>query len=103
MEESKTKEEKTINVDELEDRVLVNISNALYDDSVGKITLNGKTFPVKRHKKGMRYVQIGGVTFMQQNRFKGTQYARMIAEGHEITWGIRDGNWIRIMDGEVKR
>lgn len=48
-----------------------------------------------------RQVFHNGVRFMEQNRYTGSQYARLANEGHKITWGIRDTNWIYIIDGVI--
>jgi len=50
---------------------------------------------------GCRQLFYNGIRFMEQNKNKSSQYAKLANEGHKITWGIRDGNWIYIIDGQI--
>jgi hypothetical protein len=48
-----------------------------------------------------RQVKFKNVLFMEQNKSKDSSYAKLAREGHKITWGIRPGDWIKIMDGKI--
>ena len=47
---------------------------------------------------GCRYLVYKGITFMEQNKNKASKYAVLVRHGYKITWGIRTGNWILILE-----
>lgn len=62
----------------------------------------GTVLPLKI-KNGLKQISYGGILFMEQNTKKASIYTNLVKQGHKITWGIRKGNWIRIMDGNVQQ
>jgi len=52
---------------------------------------------------GLRFVTVGGDTYMEQNPKKTSSYAQQAREGAKITWIIRRGEWGMIKDGKVWR
>lgn len=80
---------------------LINIHNHLHWGS-DSVTIAGITYPFQISSGGWRYVEIMGIKFQKQNVSKPSKWGRMAKMGHLITWGIRPGNWIRIVDGKVE-
>jgi hypothetical protein len=60
---------------------------------------------VSRFKRsGLRYVTFpGGITLIEQNPEKESQWAEKALKGHKIAWLMRDGEYLaRVVDGEVE-
>jgi len=62
---------------------------------------DGTVIPVVKVTKGLRQLTYNNILFIEQNPNKDTVYAELARAGHQITWGIREGEWIKIIDGTV--
>ena len=57
--------------------------------------------PVTTTTKGLRYVIINGVLFIEQNKNKLSPYGKIATNGVPILWGIENNRYLcRIHDGE---
>jgi len=87
---------------ELTDEVLLGIHTVIHDQ-LPYIEINGVRYNLQRNLQNQCcYIEINNIKFMEQNPHKSSKYALLAQQGHKITWGIRPGNWLLIMDGEIK-
>lgn len=75
------------------------------------VNIGGKELSFQQAKVRYRFLDIENIypngkkeiiRFQKQNKSKHSAYGRSAREGHLITWGIRHGKWILIMDGKVE-
>ena len=60
-------------------------------------SVGGEETQIKKASNGCRYMDIGAIRFMEQNKFKSSMYAKMANNGWKVTWGIKQsGNWLYI-------
>lgn len=58
-------------------------------------------YPIKKFSSGIRYVDLFGYRFIEQNRNKKSEWGKKAREGHKIMWIIKGRRYIaKIMDGE---
>jgi hypothetical protein len=80
---------------------LLEIHNSIHHHLFGDY----KVTPGANKCKSIEYNHCGtNIRFMEQNKSKNSSYAKLAREGHFITWGIRDNNWIYIHEsptGEI--
>ncbi len=58
-------------------------------------------YPIKRFSSGIRYVDLFGYRYIEQNRNKKSEWGKKAREGHKIMWIIKGRRYMaRIMDGE---
>ncbi|TKJ21787.1 MAG: hypothetical protein CEE43_08845 [Promethearchaeota archaeon Loki_b32] len=58
-------------------------------------------YPIKRFSSGIRYVDLFGYRYIEQNRNKKSEWGKKAREGHKIMWVIKGRRYMaRIMDGE---
>ncbi|MHA1273157.1 MAG: hypothetical protein ACTSQS_06935 [Promethearchaeota archaeon] len=64
------------------------------------VNIDGIEYPIKKFSSGIRYLDIFGYRFIEQNRNKKSEWAKKAREGHEIMWVIKGRRYVaRIMDG----
>jgi len=76
------------------------IYNAIFE---GKKTveIDEVDYPIKKFSSGIKYVDLFGYRFIEQNRKKKSEWAKKAREGHKIMWIIKGRRYMaRIMDGE---
>ena len=67
------------------------------------ISINDVEYPIKKFSSGLRYVDLLGYRFIEQNPKKQSQWAKKAREGHKILWGFKGRRYIvQIFDGEFK-
>ncbi|KAL9648225.1 hypothetical protein ABK040_009229 [Willaertia magna] len=81
---------------------LLYIHEAIHNLSISSIVLNDKQYDIVADTGACRFLRIGNVTFIEQNKDKKTRYAKMALEGKKITWITREGQWGLIIDDEIK-
>jgi len=65
------------------------------------VELDGIEYPIKRFSSGVRYVDLFGYRYIEQNRNKKSEWGKKAREGHKIMWIIKGRRYmVRIMDGE---
>ncbi|GAJ06535.1 unnamed protein product [marine sediment metagenome] len=58
-------------------------------------------YPIKKFSSGIKYVDLFGHRFIEQNRNKKSEWGKKAREGHKIMWIIKGRRYIvRVMDGE---
>ncbi|MBY8990041.1 MAG: hypothetical protein KGD58_04730 [Candidatus Lokiarchaeota archaeon] len=58
-------------------------------------------YPIKKFSSGIKYVDLFGYRFIEQNRNKKSEWGKKAREGHKIMWIIKGRRYIaQIMDGE---
>jgi len=58
-------------------------------------------YPIKKFSSGIKYVDLFGYRFIEQNRNKKSEWGKKAREGHKIMWIIKGRRYMaRIMDGE---
>ncbi|MFX1366621.1 MAG: hypothetical protein ACFFCE_16795 [Promethearchaeota archaeon] len=66
-----------------------------------KVIIDDIEYPIKKFSSGVRYVDIFGYRFIEQNRNKKSEWGKKAREGHKIMWIIKGRRYmVRIMDGE---
>ena len=60
-------------------------------------------YPIKKFSSGIKYVDLFGYRFIEQNRNKKSEWGKKAREGHKIMWVIKGRRYIaQILDGEYK-
>ena len=58
-------------------------------------------YAIKKFSSGIKYVDIFGYRFIEQNRRKKSEWAKKAREGHKIIWIIKGRRYLaQIMDGK---
>jgi len=58
-------------------------------------------YSIKKFSSGIKYVDLFGYRFIEQNWRKKSEWGKKAREGHKIMWIIKGRRYIaRIMDGE---
>lgn len=58
-------------------------------------------YPINKFSSGIKYVDLFGYRFIEQNRNKKSEWGKKAREGHKIMWIIKGRRYMaRIMDGE---
>ncbi len=56
---------------------------------------------IKKFSSGVKYVDLFGYRYIEQNRNKKSEWGKKAREGHKIMWIIKGRQYMaRIMDGE---
>jgi len=85
------------------DDEILSIHNAIHDHSKTQVVVGGESNDISVGNAGCRYVRVGGLTFIEQNKEKDTKYARMAIEGKSLTWICKQGRWGLIIDKDIVR
>jgi hypothetical protein len=57
-------------------------------------------YPIKKFSSGIKYVDLFGYRFIEQNKNKKSEWGKKAREGHEIMWIIKGRRYIsQILDG----
>ena len=63
--------------------------------------INKVEYSIKKFSSGIRYIDLFGYRFIEQNRHKKSEWGKKAREGHKIMWIIKGRRYIaRILDGE---
>lgn len=58
-------------------------------------------YPIKKFSSGIKYVDLFGYRYIEQNRNKKSEWGKKAREGHKILWIIKGRRYIaQIVDGE---
>ncbi|MGB5912719.1 MAG: hypothetical protein WBH31_16115 [Promethearchaeia archaeon] len=58
-------------------------------------------YPIKKFSSGIKYLDLFGYRFIEQNWRKKSEWGKKAREGHKIMWIIKGRRYIaKIMDGE---
>ena len=77
------------------------IYNAIFEGKKS-VEIENIEYPIKKFSSsGVKYVDIFGYRYIEQNRRKKSQWGQKAKEGHKIMWIIKGRRYLaRIMDGE---
>ena len=65
------------------------------------VILDEVEYPIKKFSSGIKYVDLFGYRFIEQNRNKKSEWGKKAREGHKIMWIIKGRRYMaRIMDDE---
>ncbi len=86
-------------MEELKKRGL-KIYNAIFERKKN-VEIEEIEYTIKKFSSGIRYVDLFGYRFIEQNRNKKSEWGKKAREGHKIMWIIKGRRYmVRIMDGE---
>jgi hypothetical protein len=67
------------------------------------VVLDEVDYPIKKFSSGIKFVDLFGYRFIEQNRNKKSEWGKKAREGHKIMWIIKGRRYMyRIMDGEYE-
>ncbi len=80
--------------------VALKVFKAIFEEH-SSVEIEGVIYPIKEtSKSNLRYVNIEGNSFIEQNPDKASRWAKMAQEGHKIMWVLRGRRYLaRVMDG----
>jgi hypothetical protein len=69
---------------------------------LNKVEIDGEIHQIEQTSKSkVRLVRYGGLTFIEQNPFKSSQWGKEAQEGHQIMWVMRGRQYLaRVRDGK---
>lgn len=78
------------------------IYNAIFEGKKS-VEINQIEYPIKKFSSGVKYVDLFGYRYIEQNRNKKSEWGKKAREGHKIMWIIKGRRYmVQIMDGQYK-
>jgi len=66
-----------------------------------KVELDEIEYSIEKFSSGIKYVDLFGYRYIEQNRNKKSEWGKKAREGHKIMWIIKGRRYlVRIVDGE---
>jgi hypothetical protein len=88
-----------LNMEDLEEKGL-KIYNAIFQGDK-RVEIEEIEYPIRKFSSGIKYVDLFGYRFIEQNRNKKSEWGKKAREGHKILWIIKGRRYIaQIVDGE---
>ena len=85
-------------MEELKDKGL-KIYHAIFEGKES-VEIEEIDYPIKKFSSGIKYVDLFGYRYIEQNRHKKSEWGKKAREGHKIMWIIKGRRYmVRIMDG----
>jgi hypothetical protein len=89
--------------DEIEE--IEEVARLVYEtifQNMPSVEIDGKEHQIKKSSKSkVRLVEYEGLTYIEQNPHKSSQWAKEAQEGHQIMWVMRGRQYLaRIRDGK---
>ncbi len=77
------------------------IYDAIFQDE-SSVDIDGEEYQIQKTSKSkVRLVKYGDLTFIEQNPFKSSRWAREAQLGHQIMWVMKERQYLaRIRDGK---
>jgi hypothetical protein len=67
------------------------------------VEIEGIEYPIKKFSRGIKYVDLFGYRYIEQNRNKKSEWGKKAREGHKIMWIIKGRRYIaQILDGKYQ-
>jgi hypothetical protein len=67
------------------------------------VEIEGIEYSIKKFSRGIKYVDLFGYRYIEQNRNKKSEWGKKAREGHKIMWIIKGRRYIaQILDGKYK-
>jgi len=78
------------------------IFNAMFERKKS-VEIDDIEYSIKKFSSGVKYVDLFGYRYIEQNRNKKSEWGKKAREGHKIMWIIKGRRYIaQILDGEYK-
>ena len=75
------------------------IYNAIFQGEKS-VELDEIDYPIKKFSSGIKYVDLFGYRFIEQNKNKKSEWGKKAREGHKIMWIIKGRRYLsQILDG----
>lgn len=76
------------------------IYNAIFEQKKS-VEIEEIEYPIKKFSSGIKYVDLFGYRYIEQNRNKKSEWGKKAREGHKIMWIIKGRRYIaQILDAE---
>ena len=76
------------------------IYKAIFEDRKN-VEIDEIEYSIEKFSSGIKYVDLFGFRFIEQNRYKKSEWGKKAREGHKIMWIIKGRRYMaRIMDDE---
>ena len=76
------------------------IYKAIFEDRK-KVEIDEIEYSIEKFSSGIKYVDLFGFRFIEQNRYKKSEWGKKAREGHKVMWIIKGRRYMaRIMDDE---
>ena len=76
------------------------IFNAIFEGKKN-VEIDEVDYPIKKFSSDIKYLDLFGYRYIEQNRRKKSEWGKKAREGHKIMWIIKGRRYVgRIMDGE---
>ncbi|NHJ22211.1 MAG: hypothetical protein EAX91_14795 [Candidatus Lokiarchaeota archaeon] len=76
------------------------IYNAIFQGEKS-VEIDDIDYPIKKFSSGIKYVDLFGYRFIEQNKNKKSEWGKKAREGHKIMWIIKGRSYIsQILDGD---
>ncbi|MHA2288719.1 MAG: hypothetical protein ACXABG_08020 [Promethearchaeota archaeon] len=76
------------------------IYNAIFQGEK-EVEIDEIEYPIKKFSSGIKYVDLFGYRFIEQNKHKKSEWGKKAREGHKIMWIIKGRRYIsQIVDGK---
>lgn len=81
------------------EKVSLKIFKAIFEGKEA-VEIENADFTIDQFSRGIKYVDYMGYRFIEQNRYKPSEWGKKAKEGHKIMWVLKGRRYIaRIMDG----
>ena len=78
------------------------IYNAIFEGKKS-VEIDDIKYSIKKFSSGIKYVDLFGYRYIEQNRNKKSEWGKKAREGHKIMWIIKGRRYVaQILDGEYK-
>ncbi len=78
------------------------IFNAMFERKKS-VEIDDIEYSIKKFSSGVKYVDLFGYRYIEQNRNKKSEWGKKAREGHQIMWIIKGRRYIaQILDGQYK-
>ncbi len=87
-------------IDKLEE-IAITAFTAIFD-GLDSVDIDGNVYPIKQTSKSkVRLVERGGYTYIEQNPYKDSKWAKLAQEGHQIMWVMQGRRYLaQVKDGK---
>ena len=76
------------------------VYNAIFQGEKS-VELDEIHYPIRKFSSGIRYVDLFGYRFIEQNKNKKSEWGKKAREGHKIMWIIKGRRYLsQILDGK---
>ena len=74
--------------------------NAIFDKKKS-VEIEGTEYKIEKFSSGVKYLDLFGYRYIEQNRNKKSEWGKKAREGHQIMWIIKGRRYMaQILDGK---